>query len=306
MSQEEKKKALGRGLSALLTKTYDDSSIASAALVASMGSPENVPPTEGLGFLEIKQIDANPLQPRLDIQEEQLEQLAESIREQGILQPIVVSKQGERYQIICGERRWRAAKLAGLEKIPAVIKEVASNRILELALVENIQREDLNPIEEALAYARLIDEQSLSQDEAAKRVGKNRSTVTNALRLLRLPREVQELISGGALTAGHARPLVALPSPEHQRVLGNRILKEQLSARQAEALVQSYLSGKRPAKRARKADPYVVDLENRLEHKLGTKVHIHHNKKNQGKIEIRYFSLDDLDRVLDALGVERS
>lgn len=311
MDMDNKKRSLGKGLGALITDAY--------VKAGQLDKDLNQPPTiilsqesatsfnDGIKLVSIKDIVPNPDQPRLTIREEGLAELAESIKEQGVLQPVVVTKKntGE-YELICGERRLRAAALAGLEKIPVVVKESVGDKLLEMALVENIQREDLSPLEEALAYARLIEERGLTQEIVAKRVGKNRSTVANTVRLLRLPKEVQDLISKGLLSAGHARALVTLLTPEHQRVLAQRIVKENLSVRQVEEMVLTLNSGKRPAKRMRQLNPYVADLERKLELHFRTRVKIFNNKKNQGRIEIRYFSLDELDRILQTLGIERS
>jgi ParB family transcriptional regulator, chromosome partitioning protein len=288
MSNEIRKKVLGKGLTALLTSSYGDSTQQPSVQIPPSDLPQGEP-TEGA------------LQKVLILME-----LSESIKQQGVLQPIVVTRRGDKFQIICGERRLRASALAELQEIPAIVKEVANDKLLELALVENIQREDLNPIEESLAYARLVDEQKLSQEEVSKRVGKNRSTVANSIRLLRLPKEVKEWVANGLLSAGHARTLLPLPSPEHQRVLAKRIVKEGLSVRRSEELVDQYLGGKRRAKRIRILNPYVQDLEKKLEQRLGTHVRVFHNKKNQGRVEMRYHSLDDLDRLLSLFGIPQS
>ena len=240
------------------------------------------------------------------IEEDTLAELAQSIKEQGVLQPIIVTQREGKYQLICGERRLRASRLAGLEKIPAIVKEAAGEKVLEMALVENLQREDLNALEEAQAYAKLVGGRGLTQEDLASRVGKSRSAVANALRLLSLPREVQDLIVNRVITGGHAKAIVPLPSPEHQRVLAQRVVKENLSVRQTEEIAQNMLTGKRRAKRLRRLDPYVQDLERKLEHKLATQVRLFHGKNNHGRIEVRYFSLDDLDRILQTLGVEKS
>ncbi|MBI4550010.1 MAG: ParB/RepB/Spo0J family partition protein [Candidatus Omnitrophica bacterium] len=307
MDGEAKRKVLGRGLNALITDSY-----AIRKEASEVARPTGIPVLEpvkaraGLMEIPIKDIVPNRDQPRLVMREEALAELAESIREQGVLEPVIVTRRNSEYELICGERRVRAAALAGLEKIPAVIKEVADEKLLELALVENIQREDLNALEEAEAYLKLMESRNLTQEEVAKRVGKNRASVANTLRLLKLPKEVQELVVNQVITAGHARALVSLLIPEHQRVLAQRIVKENLSVRQAEEIVQQMLTGKRRAKRARLQNSFVADLENKLQMRLGTKVRVFNNKKNQGRIEIRYFSLDDLDRILEVLQVQPS
>lgn len=311
MDADNKKRSLGKGLGALITDAYVkagqlDKDLNQAPTVT-LSQETITSSNDGIKLVAIKDIVPNPDQPRLTIREEGLTELADSIKEQGVLQPVIVTKKNAvEYELICGERRLRAAALAGLEKIPVVVKEAAGDKLLEMALVENIQREDLSPLEEALAYARLIEERGLTQDEVSKRVGKNRSTVANTVRLLRLPKDVQDLISKGLLSAGHARALITLLTPEHQRVLAQRIVKENLSVRQVEEMVLTMNSGKRPAKRARQLNPHVADLERKLELHFRTRVKIFNNKKNQGRIEIRYFSLDELDRVLQAIGIERS
>lgn len=260
----------------------------------------------GLAVIDVGEINANPDQPREAFEEGRIEELAASIREQGLLHPIVVKKAlGSGYEMVCGERRLLAARKLGWQKIPAIIKDVASNRLLELALVENIQREDLNAIEEAQAFKKLVVDRALSPEEVGVRVGRDRTTVTNTLRLLRLPEEVQVLIKSEKISAGHARALLGLPSPEHQRRLADRIVAEQLSVRQVEEIVQRTGLGKRRAKMLRHLDSEIVDLEHRLSERLGTKVRIFANKGNKGRLEIRYNSLDDLDRILDVVGVRK-
>jgi len=310
MEKDVRKKVLGKGLNALITNSYG--SAQTAVLEEAPQKTEEHPaeiPSKILGenvvMIPLDKIVPNPEQPRSNFPESAIEELSESIKEQGILQPVIVTQREGQYQLICGERRLRAAGLAGLEKIPAIVKEISPNKILEMALVENIQREDLNAIEEAAAYEKLAEEQKLSQEDVAKRVGKSRSTVANSLRLLRLPKEVQEMVVNQMLSAGHARALVALFTPEHQRVVAQKIVKENLSVRQTEELVQNILAGKRPAKRARRDDPYIEDLERKIEARFGTQVRIFNNRKNQGRIEIRYFSLDELDRLLELLAIKR-
>lgn len=294
------KKALGRGLSSLIPDSY----IGRLAVKTTPGEEARV---EGLELIAIGEIIPNRDQPRQSFDPEGIEELAASIREKGILQPVVVKKiksemalpgESPRYELICGERRLKAALLSGLEKVPAIIKDVAENDLLEWALVENIQREDLNPLEEARAFERLATERNLSQDDVAKRVGKSRTAITNAIRLLRLPEEVLGYVREGKLTAGHARALVSLFSSEHQIQLARRIVKENLSVRQVEDLV-ARSSRKRRARQARRLTPEVADLENRLARFFGTEVRVFARKNSpQGRIVIHYFSLDDLDRIL--------
>ena len=300
---ELKKKALGKGLSALIPDSY-------SKIMAE--KPAGIQPLEGkitgLQEISISHIKPNPEQPRKTFPDAGIEELAQSIKEQGVLQPVIVKKTDRDggYELICGERRLRASIQAGLKAIPAIVKDVASNKLLEWALVENIQREDLNAIEEAQAYLRLVEERGLSQEEVADRVGKNRATVSNTIRLLRLPIEVLDELAVGRLQAGHARALLALPSPEHQRQICKRIVEDKLSVRQVEEMVNRSIARKRRAKLARHLSPEILDLENKLTKRLGTQAKIYPRKNNQGRIEIQYYSLDDLDRLLGLFNIPRS
>ncbi|MBU9888329.1 MAG: ParB/RepB/Spo0J family partition protein [Candidatus Omnitrophica bacterium] len=265
--------------------------------------------TAGPAFrlIPITHVLPNEDQPRKSFHEETIAELADSIREKGILQPVIVKKAGDdTYRLICGERRFRAATACGLTEVPAIIKDIAPEDFLEWALIENIQREDLNPLEEAEAYQRLVEDRNCSQDDVAKRLGKNRSTVANTMRLLRLPEEVKRYLADGRLSAGHARALLGLLTPEHQRHMAKRIVEENLSVRQVEAIVGRSLAHKRKAKAARHLSAEIVDLETRLTHFLGTQVKIYPRKnQKEGRIEIQYFSLDDLDRALQKMGLPR-
>jgi ParB family chromosome partitioning protein len=313
------KKALGKGLSALIPDSYKNHMAAiekepSTTTVTITAEPETtiptaVPPEKSSAFqlIPISLIAPNINQPRKTFNTETIEELADSIREKGVLQPIIVKKKSDgTFELVCGERRFRAASLCGLSEVPAIIKDVADEDFLEWALIENIQREDLNPIEEAEAYQRLVEERRISQDEVAKRVGKNRVTVTNTLRLLRLPQEVKQYLVEGRLSAGHARALLGLLTPEHQRQMAKRIAEENLSVRQVEAIVNRSNAHKRKAKSARHLSAEIVDLETRLTHFLGTQAKIYPRKnQKEGRVEIQYFSLDDLDRVLQKIGLPR-
>ena len=298
------KKALGKGLSSLIPDSYINTIEKSGAedFVEIEGR------IRGFQLIPILEISPNPDQPREVFSSEGIEELAESIKEKGVLQPIIVKKKtqgtgpsstsNQKYELICGERRLKAALLAGLEKIPAIVKEIAENELLEWALVENIQREDLNPLEEARAFERLVLERGLSQEEVAKRVGKNRATVANAVRLLRLPEEAIAYVKDGRLSAGHARALLGLFTSEQQIHLARRIVNENLSVRQVEELV-SRSAKKRRARSARRLTPEVADLETRLSRLFGVPVRVYASKNGQqGRIVIHYFSLDELDRVL--------
>jgi ParB family chromosome partitioning protein len=313
------KKALGRGLSALIPDSYKDqmataSKEISQATATLTADPEVFGPAPSLDskvpafqLIPISRIATNADQPRKNFNTETIEELANSIREKGVLQPIIVKKKSNgEFELVCGERRFRAAMLCGLTEVPAIIKDIAAEDFLEWALIENIQREDLNPIEEAEAYQRLVEERKISQEEVAKRVGKNRVTVTNTMRLLRLPQEVKLFLVEGRLSAGHARALLGLLTPEHQRHMAKRIVEENLSVRQVEAIVNRSNAHKRKAKTARHLSAEIVDLETRLTHFLGTQAKIYPRKnQKEGRLEIQYFSLDDLDRVLQKIGLPK-
>ncbi len=288
-----KVKGLGKGLSSLIPDTYVDKI-----------DKEKETYLNGFQEIGIEKIEPNPNQPRETFDELAMTELVESIQVKGVLQPLIVKAEGDKYEIICGERRYRACKALGLEKIPVVIRDVADGELLELALIENIQREDLNAIEEAQGYLRLMEERSLSQEEIARRVGKNRATVANSLRLLRLPEDILSLIKGGNLSSGHARAILGLPTADYQRKMAKRVLEEGLSVRQVEDIVTRGNAGKRRGKKIRKITPEIMDLERRLAEKLGTHVRVF-SKNNKGRIEIKYFSLDDLDRLLDLMQIAR-
>lgn len=271
------KKALGKGLSALIPESEEIN--------------EN-----SILELKITEIEANENQPRRNFDQDALKDLAESIREHGIVQPIIVRKEKDVYQIVAGERRWRAARLAGLRTISAVIKDYSDTQILEIALIENLQREDLNPIEEANAFKSLMEEHNLSQEEIAKRIGKSRPAIGNSLRLLNLHDEVKEFLITGKITAGHARALLSIEEREKQIDMANRIINEGLNVRQVEKFARE-----KKQKRTKKAKTSeVMELEEKLRNFFGTKVNLIHGKK-KGKIEIEYYGIDDLDRILSLL-----
>jgi ParB family chromosome partitioning protein len=312
------KKALGKGLSALIPDSYKDQMVAATKEISTeatltteaesaVQATTSFSKAAAFQMIPVSRISGNADQPRKTFNTETIEELANSIREKGVLQPVIVKRKGEgSYELICGERRFRAATLCGLTEVPAIIKDIAAEDFLEWALIENIQREDLNPIEEAEAYQRLVEERMISQEEVAKRVGKNRVTVTNTLRLLRLPQEVKQYLTEGRLSAGHARALLGLLTPEHQRHMAKRIVEESLSVRQVEALVNRSNAHKRKAKTARHLSAEIVDLETRLTHFLGTQAKIYPRKnQKEGRLEIQYFSLDDLDRVLQKIGLPK-
>src|SRR5574340_1237488 len=249
--------------------------------------------------IDIDRIQPGKQQPRRVFQETALKELSESIKERGVLQPIIVSRTGDgSFSLIAGERRWRASLLAGLKKIPALVKNVASKDALEIALIENIQREDLNPIETAEAFSRLQQDFNMTQEELAEKVGKERATVANYLRLLKLPDEIKDMLYNGALSMGHARALLTIEGRLHQIEAARKVKKKGLSVREAELLA------KRPEKSGKTVvvrDAQIQSLEERLKQSLGTKVHLIQKNKKRGKIEIEYSSLDELDRLLDIL-----
>lgn len=266
---------------------------------------------EAAVMLRIALVEPNRTQPRKNFDEAALNELADSIKEYGVLQPILVQDLGDRYEIIAGERRFRAARIAGLKEIPAVIRKFPADQVVELSLIENIQREDLNPIEEAAAYQRLSDEFGLKQEEIADRVFKSRTAVTNSLRLLKLAGEVQNMVADGTLSAGHARALVVITSGEEQKKLADIIAEKQLSVRETEKLVKSYQEARKAGKKKNASDAEadrdskvrllaIKDLEDRLRSGIGSKVSIAAGKKG-GKIEIAYHDDDDLERIIDLI-----
>jgi ParB family chromosome partitioning protein len=249
--------------------------------------------------VSIDAIAPNPLQPRTVFQPERLEELADSIRANGIIQPLIVRRSGQNYQIVAGERRWRAARLAGLTEVPIVVQEVADRQMLELALIENLQREDLNPIETAHAYERLGKELGISQEEIGRRTGKDRASVANTIRLLRLPKEVQLLIAEHRISTGHAKAILGLSSVEEQIQVAEKVAAQGLSVRQAEKLVQE-ATAERPAtgqRRHQPLDPNVRAAVEELERALGTRVRIVELSEQRGRIEVDYFSQPELDRL---------
>jgi len=298
------KPVLGRGLSALL---------------GSAGSParsgENVfqpPAAEALEQVRrapVARVRACPLQPRKDFSPESLRELADSIKEQGIIQPLIVRRRGDDFELIAGERRWRAAQLLGLDEVPVIVREADDRAVLELALIENLQRENLNAIEEAQGYAQLIGRFQLTQEQAALKVGKSRTVVANALRLLKLAPELQVFVRDCRLSVGHAKVILGLSSPEEQKIAAERVLKKSLNVRQTEDLV-SLLQNKPGEKNGEKARPggrgpdaHVAAVQNKIQERLGTKVVLRYHA-GRGAIEIKFFNDEDLERILKVVGVE--
>lgn len=290
------KRGLGKGLGALFT---DDTNPVTAPSL-----PEK-DPADKVIMLKLSQVEPNREQPRKAFDEEKLAALADSIREHGVIQPILVQNIGNgQYQIIAGERRWRASRMAKIKEIPAIIRSYDEQTVMEVALIENLQRENLNPVEEALGYKRLMDEFSLTQEKIAQRVGKSRPAVANALRILVLPQSVLNLLSEGLLSGGHARAVLSLQTAELQEVLAQRIVDEQLSVRQAEALAKVLPNEKKKEKVKEKKttalDIELAQLQKSIANRLGTKVQIINGAK-KGKIEIEYYGGDDLERILKLL-----
>jgi ParB family chromosome partitioning protein len=303
------KPALGRGLSALLGGAPSAPKPAPAVSAPVAPTPVSLPP-EGVRRVAIKQIKPCPFQPRKDFSDESLRELADSIKEQGVVQPLLVRQRGSDFELIAGERRWRAAQLVGLAEVPILIREADDRTVLELALIENLQRENLNPLEEALGFAQLVEQFHLTQEQAAARVGKSRAAVANSLRLLKLPQEVQERLRTGQLSVGHAKVILGLPGQADQRTLAERVATQVLNVRQTEELVAQWQQRSTPPVVAKPGglpvgpiDAHVNDLENRLKQRLGTKVLLRY-REGKGAIEIRYFSDAELERLLQILGVQ--
>ncbi|MCI6304236.1 MAG: ParB/RepB/Spo0J family partition protein [Blautia sp.] len=256
----------------------------------------------GAMFVKISSVEPNINQPRKQFDEDALLELSESIKQYGILQPLLVSDKKDYYEIIAGERRWRAAKLAGLKEVPVIVKEFTDQELVEISLIENIQREDLNPVEEAMAYKRLIDEFHLKQDEVAERVGKSRTAVTNSMRLLKLSEKVQQMLIDEMITAGHARAILAISDKEKQETVAMKVFDEKLSVRETEALVKRMLEPPKTEKKSKfttAEDAIYESLEEKMKSIMGTRVQIHRKKNDKGKIEIEYYSKDELERIID-------
>ncbi|MBM3322617.1 ParB/RepB/Spo0J family partition protein, partial [candidate division WOR-3 bacterium] len=277
------RQALGKGIRAIIPEETQEALAAEARPVP------------------IDEIRPNPFQPRHHA-EESLDELVESVKAKGVLQPVLLRRRRDGYELVTGERRWRAARAAGLTAIPAVVRSIEDGEMLELALIENLQRRNLNPVEEALGYKRMADEFKHTHDDIAKRVGKDRSTVTNALRLLNLPFKVRDVLAAGKITAGHARALLSLESRRRQVELCERIVKQDLSVRTVERLCQERTNDeRRPTDDGRRTDPHVRELEESLQEFLGTRVRIQAQKQGRGQIVIEYLSADDLSRLVRKL-----
>ncbi len=304
------KPALGRGLGALLggTPIIAQPAPANPATLAP-AQPPPPDPRDLVQRIRLERVRPCPLQPRKDFSEDALRELADSIRQQGIVQPLIVRERGGFFELIAGERRWRAAQLIGLTEVPVIVREADDRAVLEMALIENLQREDLNAIEEAQGYSQLVAQFQLTQEEVATRVGKSRVAVTNALRLLKLSPAIQAYLREGRLSVGHAKVILGLVSDEQQKLAAERIIKEALNVRQTEGLVAKlqHRAARSPAKSGPvlplPADAHVADLENRLRERLGTKVQLRY-AQGKGTVEIAFFSDPELERILQILGVD--
>lgn len=294
-----KKKGLGKGLDSLIP---DNKSMKSVTSEKTAESKEDAAAKSGVQVMKINEVEPNRDQPRKNFDEDALLELSDSIKQFGVLQPLLVRKRKDYYEIIAGERRWRAAKLAGVKEVPVIEKEYTDQEILEIGLIENIQRENLNPIEEAIAYKRLLEEFNLKQDEVAERVSKSRTAVTNSMRLLKLSDKVQQMIIDDMISTGHARALLAIDDPELQYTLANKIFDEKLSVRETEKLVKEIKNPKKPKEKKLVANSFIYqDLEEKMKSVFGTKVSIASKGKGKGKIEIEYYSDDELEHLFDMM-----
>lgn len=287
------KKGLGRGLDSLIPTGVMDSVNQEAA--------EKVAPDM---YVKITKVEPNREQPRKNFDEDALQELADSIKQFGVISPILVQDRKEYYQIIAGERRWRAAKIAGLKEVPVIIRDYTEQEIEEISLIENLQRKDLNPIEEAQAYKKLMENYNLKQDELAERVSKSRTAITNTMRLLKLSEKVQEMLISEMLSSGHARALLAIDDQEQQYVLAQQAFDQGLSVRDVEKLVKKINEPKKEKKKVEKQSALYHDIEEKLKSSIGTKVSILAKNENSGKLEIEYYSKEDLQRIMDLLMAE--
>lgn len=294
-----KKSGLGKGLDSLIPNKKND---ISASKVEKKQEKENDSPKSGEIMVRINEVEPNRDQPRKDFDEDALMELADSIRQFGILQPLLVQKKKNYYEIIAGERRWRAAKLAGIKEVPIIVKDYTDQEIVEISLIENIQRENLNPIEEAMAFKRLLQEFQLKQDEVAERVSKSRTAVTNSMRLLKLSPRVQQMIIDDMISTGHARALLAIDDEEQQFILANKIFDEKLSVRETEKLVKALKNPKKEVKKEKSEHMFIYEnIEEQIKNIMGTKVSVNQKANGKGKIEIEYYSEEELERIYDLL-----
>lgn len=295
-----KKNGLGKGLG----KGLDSLIPPNTAKKVSTTTEESVSKDEKSGeqMIKITKIEPNRSQPRRNFEEDSLIELSESIKQFGILQPLIVQKKDDYYEIIAGERRWRAAKMAGLKEVPVIIKDFTKQEVVEIALIENIQRENLNPIEEAMAFKRLLTEFNLKQDEVAERVSKSRTAVTNSMRLLKLNDKVQQMLIDDMITTGHARALLAIDDKDQQYSLANKIFDEKLSVRETEKLIKAIKKPKKITEKEPEDHAFIYkDLEEKMKMHIGTKVNINQKKNGKGKIEIEYYSPEELEHIFDMI-----
>lgn len=292
MAGKSKKTGLSRGLESLIPQ----------GIMEDIDKDNNNEKSTGETIVKLSQIEPNRNQPRKNFNEDSLQELADSIKQFGIIQPLIVQKKDNYYEIIAGERRWRAARIAGVKEVPVIIKDFSEQEVMEIAIIENIQREDLNPIEEAQAYKRLLEEYNLKQDEVAERVSKSRAAVTNSMRLLKLSEKVQEMLIDEMISSGHARALLAIEDEEMQYNLAVKVMDEKLSVRETEKLVKSINNPKKATEKKEEINTAVYeDIENRIKDAIGTKVKLSPKKNGKGKIEIEYYSNDELERLTEML-----
>ncbi|HIZ73743.1 MAG TPA: ParB/RepB/Spo0J family partition protein [Candidatus Mediterraneibacter stercoravium] len=297
-----KRNGLGKGLDSLIPNKNDKVAKASVKTEELRKKTDEIPSKTGEIMVKINQVEPNRDQPRKDFDEDALMELADSIKQFGILQPLIVQKKNDYYEIIAGERRWRAAKIAGVKEVPIIVKEFSDQEIVEISLIENIQRENLNPIEEAMAYKRLLEEFNLKQDEVAERVSKSRTAVTNSMRLLKLSPRVQQMIVDDMISTGHARALLAIDDEEQQFILANRIFDEKLSVREIEKIVKDLKNPKKEIKKTKIEYTFVYEnIEEQMKNIIGTKVSVNPKANGKGKIEIEYYSEEELERIYDLI-----
>jgi len=294
------KRGLGKGLDSLIPTNVMMESEVKHATVSTASSAEEE--KDGTLMVKLSKVEPNREQPRKNFDEDSLQELAESLKQFGMLQPILVQNRGDYYEIIAGERRWRAAKIAGLKEVPVIVRELTDQEIVEISLIENIQREDLNPIEEAQAYKRLLTEFHLKQDEVAERVSKSRTAVTNSMRLLKLCDEVQKMVVDDMISTGHARALISIEDPEEQYLIAQKIFDEKLSVREVEKLVKDLYKPPKPPKEENKTLQAIYqEISERLKQSLSTKVSVSAKQNGAGKIEIEFYNHEDLERLLERI-----
>ena len=294
------KRGLGKGLDSLIPTNVMMESEVKHATVSTASSPEEE--KDGTLMVKLSKVEPNREQPRKNFDEDSLQELAESLKQFGMMQPILVQNRGDYYEIIAGERRWRAAKIAGLKEVPVIVRELTDQEIVEISLIENIQREDLNPIEEAQAYKRLLTEFHLKQDEVAERVSKSRTAVTNSMRLLKLCDEVQKMVVDDMISTGHARALISIEDPEEQYLIAQKIFDEKLSVREVEKLVKDLYKPPKPPKEENKTLQAIYqEISERLKQSLSTKVSVSAKQNGAGKIEIEFYNHEDLERLLERI-----